>query len=67
MDRASAESTTRAALIAGLAGLVAVGSLAVTARTYRLSLQGQLTDRYTKAVEQRVATNSTSAWAASTP
>ena len=48
-DRAGAESSTRTGLIAGLAAL---GSLAVTARTYRLSLQGQLTDRYTKAVEQ---------------
>jgi hypothetical protein len=45
-------TTTRTGIIAGLAGLAALGGLAVTARTYRLSLQGQLTDRYTKAVEQ---------------
>ncbi|MBO0822443.1 MAG: pentapeptide repeat-containing protein [Actinobacteria bacterium] len=51
-DRAGAEATTRTGLIAALAGLAALGSLAVTARTYRLSLQGQLTDRYTKAVAQ---------------
>lgn len=51
-ERAGAEATTRTGLIAGLAGLAALGSLTVTARTYRLSLQGQLTDRYTKAVAQ---------------
>jgi uncharacterized protein YjbI with pentapeptide repeats len=51
-DRANAEASTRTGIIAGLAGLAALGSLTVTARTYRLSLQGQLTDRYTKAVAQ---------------
>lgn len=51
-DRAGPEATTRTGLIAALAGLAALGSLAVTTRTYRLSLQGQLTDRYTKAVAQ---------------
>lgn len=50
-DRASAEATTRTGLIAGLAGLAALGSLAFTARTYRLTEQGQLTNRYTKAIE----------------
>jgi hypothetical protein len=35
-----------------LAGLAALGGLAITARTYRLSEQGHLTDRYTKAIEQ---------------
>lgn len=39
-------------MIAGLASLAALGSLTVTVRTYRLSLQGQLTDRYTTAVAQ---------------
>lgn len=51
-DRADVEATTRTGFIAGLAGLAALGSLAVTARTYRLTLQSQLTDRYTKAVAQ---------------
>jgi uncharacterized protein YjbI with pentapeptide repeats len=51
-DRASAESATRTGLIAGLAGLAALGSLAVTARTYRITQQGHITDRYTKAVAQ---------------
>jgi hypothetical protein len=41
-DRAGAESTTRTGLGAGLAGLAALGSLAVTARTYRLTQQGQI-------------------------
>ena len=51
-DRASAESATRTGLVAGPAGLAALGSLAVTARTYRLTQQGQITDRYTKPVAQ---------------
>lgn len=45
-------SSTRTGVIAGLAGLAALGSLTVTARTYQLTQQGQLTDRYTKAIEQ---------------
>jgi hypothetical protein len=51
-DRAGAEASTRTGLIAGLAGLAALGSLAITARTYRLTEQGHITDRYTKAIEQ---------------
>ncbi|MGH3885240.1 MAG: hypothetical protein ACRDSZ_01515 [Pseudonocardiaceae bacterium] len=47
-----AEALTRTGFIAGLAGLAAVGSLVVTSRTYRLTQQGQITDRYTKAIEQ---------------
>lgn len=52
-DRASAEATTRTGLLAGLAGLAALGSLAMTAGTYRLTAQGQLTDRYTTAIAAR--------------
>ena len=50
--RVSAEASTRTGLIAGLAGLAALGGLAITARTYRLTEQGHITDRYTKAIEQ---------------
>ena len=39
-------------MIAGLAGLAALGSLALTTRTYRLTQQGQFADRYTKAIAQ---------------
>jgi membrane protein implicated in regulation of membrane protease activity len=50
--RLQAASGFRIAFIAGLAGLAALGSLAVATRTYRLTQQGQLTDRYTKAIDQ---------------
>ena len=50
--RLQAASGFRTALVAGLAGLAALGSLAIANRTYRLAQQGQLTDRYTKAIEQ---------------
>ena len=51
-DRVAAEASTRTGLIAGLAGLAALGSLMITSRTYRLTEQGHITDRYTKAIEQ---------------
>jgi hypothetical protein len=44
-QRAAAEASTRTAIIAGLAVFAAL-------LTYRLTQQGQITDRYTKAVEQ---------------
>jgi hypothetical protein len=51
-DRASAEASTRVGMLAGLAGVVAFGTLVVAARTYRITERGHLTDRYTKAIEQ---------------
>jgi hypothetical protein len=51
-DRQKAITDTRTGLVAGLAALGAAGGLAYTARTYRLSREGQITDRYSKAVEQ---------------
>jgi hypothetical protein len=50
--RLHAASGFRTAFVAGLAGLAALGSLAIANRTYRLTQQGQITDRYTKAIEQ---------------
>jgi hypothetical protein len=50
--RLQAATGFRTALIAGLAGLAALGSLVMATRTYRLTQQGQITDRYTKAIEQ---------------
>ena len=57
--RLSAVTTTRAALLAGFVGLGALGTFwlnsrvyRITARTFELTEQGQLTDRYTKAIEQ---------------
>jgi hypothetical protein len=50
--RLQAANSFRTALVAGLAGLAALGSLAMATRTYRLTQQGQITDRYTKAIEQ---------------
>jgi len=50
--RLQAVSGFRTAMIAGLAGLAALGSLVMASRTYRLTQQGQLTDRYSKAIEQ---------------
>jgi uncharacterized protein YjbI with pentapeptide repeats len=51
-DRHKAITDTRTGLVAMLAALGAAGGLAYTARTYRLSREGQITDRYSKAVEQ---------------
>src|SRR5664280_880926 len=50
--RHTAITNTRTGLVAPLAVLGAGVGLAYTARTYRLSREGHLTDRYTKAVEQ---------------
>jgi uncharacterized protein YjbI with pentapeptide repeats len=50
--RLQAASSFRTAFVAGLAGLAALGSLAMANRTYRLTQQGQITERYTKAIEQ---------------
>jgi hypothetical protein len=51
-DQLKAITDTRTALLAGLAALAALAGLTFTARTYRLTQQGQLTDRYTKAIAQ---------------
>ncbi|MGO9218518.1 MAG: pentapeptide repeat-containing protein [Streptosporangiaceae bacterium] len=50
--RANAENNARTALIGLLVALGAAGSLVYTARTYALGRESQVTDRFTKAVEQ---------------
>jgi hypothetical protein len=48
----TARDAARGRLVAFGAGLFAVGALVYTARNFSLSRQGQVTDRYTKAIEQ---------------
>ena len=51
-DRHRAVTDTRTVLVAMLAVVGAAGGIAYTARTYRLSREGHITDRYSKAIEQ---------------
>jgi uncharacterized protein YjbI with pentapeptide repeats len=51
-DRYKAINDTRTGLVAAVIAVGAAGGLGYTARTYRLSQQGQFTDRYAKAIEQ---------------
>ncbi|HWG85452.1 MAG TPA: pentapeptide repeat-containing protein [Deinococcales bacterium] len=51
-DRHQAQAAVRTGLAGLLVALGAGGSLLYTARTYRLTRTGQITDRYTKAVAQ---------------
>ena len=48
----TALNNARGRLLTLGAGLLAAGALAFTARTFYLSREGQVTDRYTKAIEQ---------------
>jgi hypothetical protein len=48
----TARDAARGRLLTLGAGLFAAGALIFTARTFALSRQGQVTDRYTKAIEQ---------------
>jgi hypothetical protein len=49
-DRAAAVNATRQTFLAAAAGLVAIAGLVTGARTYLLSRDGQLTDRFANAV-----------------
>src|SRR6476659_2465574 len=49
---AAARDAARGRLLTLGAGLVAIGALWFTARNFTLSREGQVTDRYTKAIEQ---------------
>ena len=48
----TALDNARGRLLTLVAGLVAVVALVFTARTFHMSREGQVTDRYTKAIEQ---------------
>jgi hypothetical protein len=48
----AARDAARGRLVAFGAGLFAAGALIYTARNFSLARQGQVTDRYTKAIEQ---------------
>lgn len=51
-DRHAAIADTRTGLIALVVAIGAIGSLAYTARTYRITRSGHVADRYNKALEQ---------------
>lgn len=52
VERLKAQNDIRTTLLQSLAGLALLGGAIFTARGYALSKQGQITDRFTKAVEQ---------------
>jgi hypothetical protein len=52
VGRAQAESDARTALVQALGGLLLLAGLVFTGRTLQLNRQGQITDRFTKAVDQ---------------
>jgi hypothetical protein len=51
-DQLAELTSVRTMLVQVLGGLVLLGGLAYTSRTFRLSERGHIADRYTKAVEQ---------------
>ena len=51
-ERVSAENDVRGTLLQALAGVVLALGLYFTARTFQLNRQGQITERYTKAIDQ---------------
>lgn len=52
IDWLSAKNSTRSILVALLVAMVGAGGFLYTVRSYRLARTGQVTDRYTKAVDQ---------------
>lgn len=51
-ERLKAENDVRATLLQALAGAALLSGLYFTARTYQLNRHGQITDRFSKAIEQ---------------
>jgi Pentapeptide repeats (8 copies) len=51
-DRAEAINSMRITLLQGAAGVIAIMALTFTARTYLLTREGHITDRFTKAIDQ---------------
>jgi Flp pilus assembly pilin Flp len=56
-DRAEEVGRTRTALLAFLAGVIATAGAIFTALSYRLSKRGQITERFTKAIDQLGSTS----------
>jgi Pentapeptide repeats (8 copies) len=56
-DRLRITNSVRGTLLASLAGVGALGGLVYTGRSFRLSRDGQITDRYMRAVEQLASEN----------
>lgn len=50
--RVKAITDTRTALLAGLLGIGALATFLLNSRVHKLTEQGQITERYTKAIEQ---------------
>src|SRR5947208_1728811 len=51
-ERLKAENDIRATLLQALAGAIVLSGLYFTARTLQLNREGQITDRYTRAIDQ---------------
>ena len=64
-DRAAELGRVRTALLATLAGVIAVVGAYYTSRTFALNRQGQITERFTRAMDQLGNDGSMCGWAAS--
>jgi hypothetical protein len=56
-DRAEDEGRNRTAVLATIAGMIAIAGAIFTALSYRLNRAGQITERFTRAIDQLGATD----------